>query len=192
MSTTPSDLTEIRDAEIPTDDAPTTAPESAAEYGCVVCGVDVSHLYKRRVKEPRCDEHKKNPSAKRATGARKSGKDVDTAVAALDQMYSLLSMGLFAVGARHASSMLADSADTQKAINRNFLEMDPALAKRIASMGRTGGRYAFFASQAAMFGPILVNAYAELTNASTDRKAASEAQTEYPDDIPAMMGGVPL
>lgn len=179
-------------------ETPTMETRSDAEYGCVVCGVDVSHLYKRRVKEPRCEEHKKNPTKGNiGSKPRSGGKDVDAAVSALDMAYNLLEMGLMFAGAHSSMNLLRQSIEGDenrpglRQQNRDYLASDPDLARRIASVGRTGGRYAFFAAQAATLGPVAILAFSEI--AARRSEAANTSPDAFDEDLPATMpGGFPV
>lgn len=182
----PTELTDADTMDISTD---MPEPEPTPEFVCQESGCNRELFYGGRGRKPKyCDEHK--PSRSKGTGTgRRSSKDVDVAVTTLDQAYSLIAMGLFGIGARQASTILTTAADEQKAANRAFLEMDPALAKRIASLGRTGGMYAFITSQVMMMMPVVTTAYAEMT---LKARAKSEGASATYDDLPTMMGaGVP-
>ena len=192
------DLTELMaedaadDGEFITVPTPNTDTSAESEFACVVCGKDVSHLYKRRVKEPRCEEHKKSGSASRiGTGTRRSGsKDVEAAVAALDMAYNALTMGLLIAGAHKAVGALTDSLPGLQATNRNLLAQDPDLARRIAAMGKTGGRYAFFGAQVMTLGPVAILAFAELTEKWSKPKQTTPE--DFDGELPATVNGFPV
>lgn len=178
---------------------PTTDQEPDPDtMTCVVCGTDVSHLYKRRVKEPRCEEHKKSGGASKlgTSRGRASSKDVDAAVSSLDMAYNLLEMGLMFAGAHQSMNLLRRSIEGEEGRkglreqNRDYLSQDPELAKRIASIGKTGGRYAFFAAQVATLGPVAILAFSEVSARRTQTREASPA--EWSDDLPGTVGGVPV
>lgn len=192
----PTDLTELMAEDAVTDgfitvDTPTDATQESADYGCVVCGKDVSHLYKRRVKEPRCEEHKKAGPSKLGTGPgkRSSSKDVEGAVAALDSWYSMLGLGLFMAGARKSAELLAESAPELQKQNQTYLSQSPALAKRIAKMGETSATYGFFSAQALTLGPVAILAAAEIMEKWGKSK---DSTPEDFGDIPATVGGFPV
>lgn len=191
MTIAPSNLADmVADLEI--EDAPDGDGDPAPDgFACVVCGVDVSDLYKRRVKEPRCAEHKKTPGAKSTSSGRRSSKDVDAAVSSLSQVYTLMEAALTMAQLPLAQMALSASLPKLNASNREHLNNDPDLARRIASMGKTGGRYAFFTSQALVIGPALFLAFSEL---SSKREAKRSETPEWNEsDIPATgPGGFPL
>lgn len=209
MSTTP-DVHVISLHDMVTEDPPTeggfitvdtptdfpTPDENAMT--CVVCGTDVSHLYKRRVKEPRCEEHKKSGGASKlgTSKGRSSSKDVDAAVSSLDMAYNLLEMGLMFAGAHQSMNLLRRSIEGDEGRkglreqNRDYLSQDPELARRIASIGKTGGRYAFFAAQIATLGPVAILAFSEVSARRAD--ARTETPQEWSDDLPGTVGGVPV
>lgn len=195
-----TDLTELMAEDAVTDgfitvDTPTDVPtqETDGKY-CIVCGTDVSSLYKRRMKEYRCEDHKKTKSASNlGTGTRRSsGKDVDGAVAALDSWYSMLTMGLFMAGARKSAELLSESVegvDGKPGLseqNATYLSQTPALAKKIADMGKTSATYGFFSAQALTLGPVAILAVAEL--AEKWGKPKNKNPEDF-GDIPATVGG---
>lgn len=191
MTIAPSNLADmVADLEI--EDAPDGDGDLAPDgFACVVCGVDVSHLYKRRVKEPRCEEHKKTPGAKNASSGRRSSKDVDAAVSSLSQVYTLMEAALTMAQLPLARMALSESVPKLNASNREHLNNDPELARRIASMGKTGGRYAFFTSQALVIGPVLFLAFSELNSKREAKQSETPGWSE--SDIPATgPGGFPL
>lgn len=196
-----TDLAALAAEETP-DDGWTTAPiptdfaeaETQSDSGmtCVVCGKDVSHLYKRRVKNPKCEEHKSGGASKIGTSRRSSGKDVDAAVAALDSWYNLLALGLMMGGARDSASLLADSTGPDfQAKNRAYLEQAPALAKKIADMGKTSATAGFFSAQAMVLLPVAVLATGELMTKWGGPKTPKTAD-DFPDDLPGTVGGFPV
>lgn len=182
-------------------DTPTDFPTETPEKACVICGTDVSHLYKRRMKEYRCEAHKKSGGAsKLGTDApkRSASKDVEAAVAALDSWYSMVTMGLFVAGAHEAAALLAESieGDEEKKLpglaekNRTYLSQTPVLAKKIADMGKTSATYGFFSAQALVFGPVAILAAGELM---TKWGKSKNTTPEDFGDIPATgPGGFPL
>src|SRR3546814_2908683 len=90
-----ADDTGITDDMFITVDTPVDETMPKSDFVCVVCGKDVSHLYKRRVKEPRCEEHKKNGGASNlGTGPRKrsASKDVEAAVRSEEHTSELQSL----------------------------------------------------------------------------------------------------
>ena len=197
-----TDLVALMEGDIATDaveegfitvPTPTTDPTPDSDFACVVCGKDVSHIYKRRVKEPRCEEHKKSGGASRlgsAKSTRSGGKDVEAAVAALDMAYNALTLGLMVAGAHKAMGALQDSLPGLQTTNRNLLSQDPELARRIAAMGKTGGRYAFFGAQVMTLGPVAILAFAELSEKWS--KPKNRTVNDFDAEMPATFGGFPV
>lgn len=179
-------------------DTPTDFVETP-EKSCIVCGTDVSHIYKRRMKEYRCEAHKKTGGASKLGSdapKRSASKDVEAAVAALDSWYSMITMGLFVSGAHQAASLLTEAIegdDEQPGLtakNRTYLSQTPALAKKIADMGKTSATYGFFSAQALVFGPVAILAASELMNKWG--KPKNKTPEDF-GDIPATgPGGFPL
>lgn len=165
-------------------DTPTTEIPSTPDLACVVCGTALT--YGGRGPKPKyCEAHKKGGANKNLGGggsrAKSGGKDVDAAVAALDQMYNLLEMGLMFAGAHSARKTLRESIEDSgsgddrrrglRSQNRDYLTADPDLARRIAQIGKTGGRYAFFAAQAATLGPVAILAFSEISIRRAEKRA---------------------
>lgn len=164
-----------------TDTVPPTEGDSTDTSTCRVCGKGIDHLYSGKGRRPVvCEEHRKgsatNIGSKRSTG---SG-DVGQAVAALEQGYQMVAFALTLLGAREAAATLSASIPQQNALNANFLASDKELVKTINKVGRVGGRYAFYGSQAMLLGPVVALAYGELSERF--RKAPVEAGDD--EDIP--------
>lgn len=181
-----SDLSAIV-ADLEIGEAPESFGDVPPEYACEVCGTELT--YGGRGRKPRfCDEHK--PARGTSTGSgRKSSKDVEAAVSSLNQVYTLLQMGLGLLGANLAGDALEASIPKLEKGNREHLTNDPELAKRIAEMGKTGGRYAFFSAQVLTIGPVLFLAYSELAQRRAENRKESD---QFVSDVPATMGGFPI
>jgi hypothetical protein len=190
MAEDTADDTQFITVDSPSTDLP-TSQDPDGKY-CIVCGTDVSDLYKRRMKEYRCADHKKNASASSlGTGTRRSSsKDVEGAVAALDSWYSLLTLGLFAAGAHKSSSAMAESMEDLKAKNETYLSQSPALAKKIADMGKTSAMYGFFSAQAMVLGPVVILATAELMEKWG--KSKNTDPEDFDASLPGTVGGFPI
>lgn len=167
MTDTVSDLEALTAETVPT-------PEEATvpELSCETCGKPL--VYGGRGRKPRfCDEHKSSRTASNISTRKSSAKgDVAAALSALDMMYDLLSMGLLVVGAHGAAELFGQSREQLNAKNESYLSNDAALAKSLAKLGRTGGRYAFATAQVATVGPVLILAAGEVTQ----RRREAEAQ----------------
>lgn len=201
----PTDLTELMAQDTAdedmfiTVDAPTdsfTESKAADPDGkyCVVCGTDVSGIYKRRMKEYRCEDHKKTGGASKlgtGTGTRRgSSKDVEAAVNALESWYTLLGLGLFMGGATQASNALAESIPDLSEKNQTYLSQAPALAKRIADMGKTSAMYGFFSAQVMVLAPVAILATGELVEKWGKPKQRNAE--DFDEDLPGMVNGIPV
>lgn len=188
-----SDITALVMDTVPVPDDETT-PE-APEFSCEVCGKEL--FYSGRGRHPkRCDEHKTRSGSSSATNisTRKSSAkgDVAQALSALNMMYDLLSMGLLAVGAHGAMDLFGESRAQLNEKNENYLTNDPQLAKSLAKLGKTGGRYAFVTAQVATVGPVVILAAGEVTQRRRDAAAQRDGGDEGRPDGPAFVGGIPV
>lgn len=156
------------------------------EYTCDVCGTPLA--YGGRGRPPtRCDEHKRSGtstgSSSRAAGPRRSNKDVDAAMAALDAAHTSLSF-VFMLASPDAASVWEAQRPSLDARNRRILESDPALAKRIATTASKGGMPALVLSHLIAVAPTAAIAYTNIRANAAERRAMREAQQEYiPDDV---------
>jgi hypothetical protein len=181
-----SDLS-ARVADFDISEAPDMPDIAAPEYACEVCGTEL--FYSGRGRKPkRCDEHKTTRS--QSAGSKRGSKDVEAAVSSLNQVYTLVQMGLRMLNADLANEAMSASLPKLEASNREHLTNDPELAKRIADMGKTGGRYAFFSAQLLTIGPVLFLAYSELSQ----RRAEKQGEAEQAwGDVPATnVSGFPV
>lgn len=116
----------------------------------------------------------------------RAGSDLDAALTALDQAYGAVQLGLMMMGAHKAALNLSESLPGLREQNASFLAQDKEMAKRIAGLGKTGGRFGFFAAQAMVFGPVGVLAVAELR----EKVAAKRESEEETTAVPMFPGGV--
>jgi hypothetical protein len=184
MTETVSDLSKLaaETVPIPEDDA-------APEYACEVCGKELQ--YGGRGRHPRfCEEHKPRSASSISTRKSSAKGDVAAALSAMDMMYDLLGMGLLMVGAHDALDLFKESRPQLKEKNEAYLSNDAALAKSLAKLGRTGGRYAFATAQVATVGPVLVLAAGEVTQKRRAAAAQRDAGEEGQPDSPAFVNGV--
>jgi len=183
-------------ADIPADAAPsdpvTDAPASS-DRACEVCGTALS--YSGRGRPPtRCDDHKKSSSngasSPRANSGRKSTRDVEAAMAALDAAHTSLSFGLMLMSPSAAVAW-EESRTNLNARNQMILESDPALAKRIASMAAKGGGTALILNHLIAIVPVLGIVRGDMRErASVKRAARQEAEAvDMPLDFDAAMAG---
>lgn len=185
-----SDITALvaETVPVPEDDA-----SEGPQFACEVCGKELH--YSGRGRHPkRCEEHKTGGSSATNISTRKSSAkgDVGAALSAMDMMYDLLGMGLLVVGAHDALDLFKECRPELKAKNEAYLTNDPALAKSLAKLGKTGGRYAFATAQVATIGPVLILASGEVTQRRRAAAAQRDAGEEGVSDIPAFVHGVPV
>ena len=155
---------ELVPVAIPSNDVPTQHDRS--DPTCGVCGKPLT--YSGRGRPPtRCDDCKPNNVKPRAASPRATA-GVDQAVASIDALYALLSMGLMAIGAQSAASTLAMKKSTLNVSNAEFLARDPALVKLINRGGASTGRVGFFATNLVVLVPIGMAAFAELTEKTSE------------------------
>lgn len=187
-----SDITALVTETVP---VPEDDTADAPEFACEVCGKEL--FYSGRGRHPkRCDEHKTRSGSSSATNisTRKSSAkgDVAQALSAMDMMYDLLGMGLLIVQAYEAAELFKASRPQLKEKNEAYLTNDPALAKSLAKLGKTGGRYAFATAQVATVGPVVILAAGEVTQRRRDAAAQRDSGDEGQPDAPAFVGGIPV
>lgn len=173
-------------ASIPEDAAPMdTAPadpiSEPAGYYCEVCGVPLS--YGGRGRPPkRCAEHKSSKSSGSSSrgGGRRSTRDVDAAMAALDAAHTSLTFGLMLLSPTAAAEWEQGRPKLNER-NQLILESDPALAKRIASMAAKGGSTALILNHLIALVPVLGIARGEMRERALVKKAARQGNLTVDD-----------
>lgn len=188
----PVELTEVIEETLDTD-TDTTSPVSVPDIACQVCGRDIAYMYKGRGRKPtKCEEHRTAKPSK--LGTAKSTKNVDAACAAMSMLYDMLSTGLLMIGARKSLALFGESREELDEKNRKYLANDPALAARLANMGRTGGRYAFISAQVMTVGPVILLATGELRERAAERAARQDSENPgiFESEIPATFNGMPV
>lgn len=188
----PVELTEVIEETLDSD-TDATSPAPVSEISCQVCGKDIAYLYKGRGRKPtKCEEHRASKPSK--LGTAKSTKNVDSACAAMSMMYDILSTALLMIGARKSMRLFAESREELDEKNRKYLANDPALAARLANMGRTGGRYAFISAQVMTVGPVFLLAAGELRERSAERAARQDSENPgiFESEIPGFVNGIPV
>lgn len=134
------------------------------EYACKVCGVDISDLYGGRGRRPTtCLAHRGSSGGTTSGKAPKASGGVQQAVNTLEQVYSMIALGLTLAGATQAASTMAAQIPGLNESNAKFLATDAELVKRINSISKTGGRFGFFASQAFALAPVVMIAKDEIS-----------------------------
>lgn len=174
-------------ADLTETEVPESSTQEAAEFTCVVCGKPLT--YSGRGRKPKyCEEHKRGSSgASKIGGSTRGSADAKAAANTLDMGYTALTVLLQMVGATQAREALQASLPGLREQNLQFLTQDKELAKKINAMGKTGGRYAFFAAQATVLGPVLVIGTQEVSTRLAERKSRPESSDD--SDVPANMGG---
>lgn len=137
-------MTDTLEGLFTNDDVPPSDPIIvSSDRECEVCGTPL--LYSGKGRPPtRCDEHKRSGSGKRGSGdsgARRtsSSKDVDAALASLDQLNGIFAT-VFMFASPSAAAFFAANGEKLEIRNRTCLEANPELAKKIAkAAGKTGG-----------------------------------------------------
>lgn len=184
MSTDTANLADLLTAgPVPNDDVTPAGDDNVSH--CRVCGTGIDHLYGGRGKRPvLCEDHKKDTASKISSGTR-GNTNAKLAADAIDDAYSMVALGLmfFAPG---AASVLAASREGQKEKNLAFLSKDPELCKAINKVGKTGGRFAFFASQAMLLAPVVILATTEMRQAAILR-----GEDTLPENAPFSQYGTP-
>lgn len=105
---------------------------------CEVCGTPLD--YSGRGRKPKyCAVHKKSaPKTTASSGRRSATREVDTALASLDQLNGILVTGLFLLSPSAAQHFSANGPALE-ARNKTILEANPDLARKIATAtGKTG------------------------------------------------------
>ena len=142
-------ILDVQDAPIP-DSVP---GENTLE--CEACGTHFEHTGRGR-KPKKCPDCRANnagtttkPSSRRTTS-----KDVESAIAVLDGMYSTVSLGLVVLNPRAAVAW-AGQLDTLQAQNRVTLAGDANLTKSINRLGERTGKAAFFLAHVFAIAPVV-------------------------------------
>lgn len=150
----------------------------SSDLTCEVCGTPLT--YAGRGRKPKfCDEHKKSGSSSSSgTNTRSRNNYVDAACASLSAGYGALLLPLMMISP-NAAAELRDQIPALETRNRLFLEMDPALAKKIAqSAGKTGG-LALVLSHAMAFGPVARIIVEERRERAVARQQAADAAAQF-------------
>lgn len=171
-------------ADIPPADNPGTddTTDSGSKYTCEVCGTGLA--YGGRGRPPtRCDAHKRNASQAGTSSPRRSSRDVDAAMAALNASHTSLAF-LLMVLAPDAATAWEASIPSLDDRNRRILEADPALAKRIATAASRGGAGALVISHLIAVAPAAVIVGGKVRQGRADRRADRENEYYADDDTP--------
>lgn len=129
------------DVPTPTDDKPDTAPDTAFEYSCRVCGVEL--FYGGRGRKPvLCSEHKKSSKSGGNTGTRTKGQNAALAAQAADcivQYTHLMAVIATVTGYTDTEEAISARQDLLREQCYNALITNPARARAIARIGGSGG-----------------------------------------------------
>lgn len=153
-----------------------------AEFRCIVCGKPL--VYGGRGRHPKyCDDDKPGVS-KVSTSPRRSGKgDVETALAAMDMLYSGMSMLLLAVDVE-AATEFANRIPQAQAKNRMAFEGDAGLVKAVCKGTGKAGKGVFISSQIMLMAPV---AKVVVTKASTRKpKTVATPMPSTPTNVTPM------
>lgn len=163
-------------------------PVGTTDLSCEECGGPL--VYGGRGRKPKRHPECKGSGAS-AGGPRKTSVsgDVAAAVAALDNLYSLISAGLFFVSPAAAAEWAERSASLSEQ-NKAILTADKGLARSIAKTGAKGGKVAFAVAHVAAVAPV----GAVLARDLGARRAArvpteDERQDSYAASTPAATEG---
>ena len=170
-----------------------TPPDTAPGEGmltCEKCGNSFEHSGKGRKPKrcPDCRSVRETPVASRRT----TSKDVESAIAVLDGMYNLVSLGLFMLNPKAAGVWNAQVDELQKQ-NRVTLAGDPNLTKSILRVGEKSGRTAFVLAHAFAVAPVVGVIVADLPPKQKKAKPTaanghdfSEPENDLTAEIPNM------
>lgn len=150
-------ILDITEVDIPTgEDTPNDFAPGEGMLTCEQCGNHFEHSGRGR-KPKRCLDcrSKATGTATRTPSRKSTPKDVETALAVLDGMYSTLSIGLFIVSP-NAASVWAGQTDQLQTTNRVTLAGDPALTKSICRLGERTGKAAFILAHVVAAVPVVI------------------------------------
>lgn len=112
----------------------------------------------------------KTTAAPTASG---TAADIRQAMATLDSVYDMASVGLLMLGLPDTATAWADASTNLRKTNEDALKASPRLARAIARAGSTGGAGAFFITHIVALASVMSVGRGELA----ERQAAKEAAT---------------
>lgn len=148
---------------------------------CQKCGLPIDWAGRGRKPafhpgcKPTADRAPKSAAGAKAAGQSVSNAQLDLAVGNIDNLYTLMTTALFALGAHQAAQMLAGQVDQLNAGNREFLAHDAKLVALLNKGAAITGRGGFLATNLAVLGPVVMTAVAEV-NARAASKREPGAQ----------------
>ena len=179
------------DAIVPDGTEPNASTDSK-DGTCEYCGAFVP--YPGKGPRPRfCDAHKRKSSrngddtSERPQTANPPavGGDVGAACAALSTLYDLVSAGLY-FASPQAASEWAQRTPALIAQDQRILRADPALAKRLASVGSKGGVFALITVHVAAIAPVAGVLYQDrIAPRVAENKQAQEQVYTTPVAVPS-------
>lgn len=133
----------------------TEVPPNHGALTCAECGNNFDHTGRGR-KPKLCIEcrEKKKTVTPRSTSRRTTSKDVESAIAVLDGVYSTVGLGLFVLSP-NAAVQWGGSTEQLQAQNRIILAGDPSLCKSILRAGEKSGKAAFVIAHALALLPVV-------------------------------------
>ena len=153
-------------------DIPDDEPQQSEDPTCRVCSAPL--VYGGRGRKPvLCEVHKRAGSSA-ARGGRASA-DVDSALVTLGGLYDGLSAGLMFVSP-NAASMWVGRIDGLQVTNRAVLTADRDLCRKINSLARGGGKFAFLAAHLMALAPVVAVVRHDLAQRATQSVPAPEAR----------------
>ena len=135
----------------------TDMPPNHGDLTCAECGNAFDHVGRGRKPKncPECREKlKAGTGTRRPASRRTTSKDVESALAVLDGVYSTMGLGLFVLSP-NAAAQWNGSTDTLQAQNRVILAGDPNLCKSILRAGEKSGKAAFIIAHALALVPVV-------------------------------------
>lgn len=120
----------------------------------------------------------------RATSGATDASTLKQALASLDSLYNLTTVGLTMVGLTATAEAWTAQTDDLRKSNEEALKAAPRLAAAIANAGSVGGATAFFAAHVMAVAPVMMLARMELATRRAARDAENAANAPHETDIP--------
>lgn len=125
----------------------------------------------------------KGSTAANKLAATATPADVKKAMATLESAYNLVATGLTLFGLEKSAEDWINSAEQLARSNEDALKASPALAKRIASAGSTGGAATFLVTHAMAFASLAGVLRSELADKRADTIIANEGIPSDPTEF---------
>lgn len=145
--------------------------------GGAICGREAGPYAGRGQKPKYCTDHKKNKSAPRGAGNRKTSNDALAAQASavLEQINGIIAIGLMAVGLHETASAMAAGNEAFRETAFEALRTDAELCKLISKGGIKSGKMALGMAYASYGTQVVPVAYAEIKARREERRVRMEA-----------------